>query len=115
MDLPKGLARVVGSLRTLGEVIGAGFEVVDVVIQDEFAHDVVVKHRPSADEMLDARIASGWSPTPTSTVEGDKILGHAACRVGLLPGRAPQNARSTVSANNWMVRDDAISLTVRSA
>ena len=44
MDLPTGLARVVGSLQTIGEVIGAGFEVVDVVIQDEFTHDVVVRH-----------------------------------------------------------------------
>jgi hypothetical protein len=31
--------------------------------------------------MLDARISSGWTPTPTSTVDGKKILGHAACRV----------------------------------
>jgi hypothetical protein len=41
-------------------------------------------HQPTADEMLDARLAAGWVPTPTSTVEGDKILGHAACRVPAL-------------------------------
>ncbi|MBZ4421955.1 hypothetical protein [Myxococcus sp. RHSTA-1-4] len=38
-------------------------------------------HRPTADELLEARLASGWTPTPTSTVDGDVILGHAACRV----------------------------------
>ncbi|HVG63786.1 MAG TPA: hypothetical protein VNA24_34800 [Hyalangium sp.] len=38
-------------------------------------------HKPTADELLDARMASGWAPTPTSTREGDQILGHAACRV----------------------------------
>jgi hypothetical protein len=31
--------------------------------------------------MLDARLAAGWTPLPTSTVEGDQILGYAACRV----------------------------------
>lgn len=34
---------------------------------------------PSADELLAARLAGGWTPTPTATREGDKILGHAAC------------------------------------
>ncbi len=38
-------------------------------------------HLPTADEMLDARLAAGWVPVPTSTREGDVILGHAACRV----------------------------------
>jgi hypothetical protein len=38
-------------------------------------------HNPTADELLDARLASGWQPTPSSTVDGDQILGHAACRV----------------------------------
>lgn len=37
-------------------------------------------HEPTADELLEARLASGWRPTPTDTVDGPKILGHA-CRV----------------------------------
>ncbi|MEZ4382277.1 MAG: hypothetical protein R3A79_13075 [Nannocystaceae bacterium] len=36
-------------------------------------------HRPSADELLAARVAAGWRPTPTATRAGDVILGHAAC------------------------------------
>ena len=39
-------------------------------------------HRPTADELLDARLARGWTPTPSALVEGDRILGHAACLVG---------------------------------
>jgi hypothetical protein len=31
--------------------------------------------------MLDARLGAGWTPTATSTVDGKRILGHAACRV----------------------------------
>ncbi|MFP2907309.1 hypothetical protein ACLESD_20135 [Pyxidicoccus sp. 3LFB2] len=42
--------------------------------------------------MLDARLAAGWTPTPTSTVDGDVILGHAACRVPVPPAAA-QDAR----------------------
>jgi len=38
-------------------------------------------HAPTADEMLDARLAAGWTPVPTATVDGEVILGHAACRV----------------------------------
>jgi len=34
-------------------------------------------HRPTADELLEARIAAGWTPTPTSTVDGDVVMGHA--------------------------------------
>jgi hypothetical protein len=37
-------------------------------------------HQPTADELLDDRIAAGWRPTPTGTVDGPVILGHAACR-----------------------------------
>jgi hypothetical protein len=37
-------------------------------------------HRPTADELLTARLARGWTPTPTATKNGDQILGHAACR-----------------------------------
>jgi hypothetical protein len=43
-------------------------------------------HRPSADELLDDRLARGWTPTATATVEGPKILGHAS-KVGALSGR----------------------------
>lgn len=52
-------------------------------------------HRPKADELLDARLAAGWTPTPTSTVDGDVILGHAACRapVSEAPAAAPQGLR----------------------
>lgn len=38
-------------------------------------------YRPSPEETLNMRLASGWKPTATATVEGDKILGHAACLV----------------------------------
>ena len=38
-------------------------------------------HAPSADELLEARVARGWEPTPTGTRDGPKILGHAACLV----------------------------------
>jgi len=34
-------------------------------------------HRPSADELLAARVAAGWQPTPTSTRDGEVVLGHA--------------------------------------
>jgi hypothetical protein len=36
---------------------------------------------PSADELLERRLAAGWTPTPTALREGDVILGHAACLV----------------------------------
>ncbi len=42
-------------------------------------------HEPSADELLDARVASGWTPTPTSTVHGEVIMGHACTRFGRCP------------------------------
>jgi hypothetical protein len=35
-------------------------------------------HAPTADELLAARVAAGWRPTPTPTREGDVILGHAS-------------------------------------
>lgn len=43
-------------------------------------------HRPSARELLDARVAAGWRPTPTATREGDVIMGYAACLVRPAPG-----------------------------
>lgn len=41
-------------------------------------------HQPSPGELLDRRIASGWRPTPTATVDGDVVLGYAACASGRL-------------------------------
>jgi hypothetical protein len=45
---------------------------------------------PDADALLDARIADGWTPTPTATVDGDVIMGHACTRFGRCP---PERAR----------------------
>jgi hypothetical protein len=42
---------------------------------------------PTADELLDARLAGGWTPTATDTRDGPTILGHAACRVAGPPAR----------------------------
>jgi len=42
-------------------------------------------HAPTADELLDARLANGWMPTPTSTKLGDLIYGHACTRFGGCP------------------------------
>jgi hypothetical protein len=39
----------------------------------------VWSHQPTADELLAARVERGWTPTPTATREGAKVLGHAAC------------------------------------
>jgi len=30
--------------------------------------------------MLDDRVSRGWVATPTGTVDGPQVLGHAACR-----------------------------------
>jgi hypothetical protein len=38
-------------------------------------------HRPTADELLEDRLARGWTATPTAMVDGLRVLGHAACRV----------------------------------
>ena len=38
-------------------------------------------YRPLADDLLRMRQVCGWTPTATGTVEGDKVLGHAACMV----------------------------------
>jgi hypothetical protein len=76
--------------------------VVDVVVQDEFSHDVVLRwahvhlvfdtncmggiygadawdHRPTADELLAARLRAGWKPIPTKTQDGEESMGHASC------------------------------------
>jgi hypothetical protein len=39
-------------------------------------------HPPTPRELLDARLARGWRPTPTATRDGLVVLGYAAC---LLP------------------------------
>lgn len=75
----------------------------DVVMQDEYTYDVTVKftdgiyliydvtwlgriagvsvwdHKPTADEMLQDRLAQGWKPQASSLNDGEIILGYAAC------------------------------------
>jgi hypothetical protein len=34
-------------------------------------------HRPSADELLDARVARGWAPRTSALKDGAKVLGFA--------------------------------------
>jgi hypothetical protein len=41
----------------------------------------VFDHEPSAKELLEARLARGWRPTPSALKSGDRILGYAACAV----------------------------------
>ena len=36
------------------------------------------KH-PSADELLEYRLAKGWKPTLSRMKDGDRVEGHAAC------------------------------------
>lgn len=36
--------RAIGDATTLGELVQRGARVIDVVVQDEFTHDVVVAH-----------------------------------------------------------------------
>lgn len=84
----------------------------DVVAQDEFSHDVVLPldppfartwlvlaatclggvasisawdHRPSAEELLDARLARGWRPASTPTRTGPQVLGYGAKALGQRP------------------------------
>jgi len=45
-------------------------------------------HRPTAAELLDHRLASGWRPTPSLLKEGDVVEGYAACRVVSTEGEA---------------------------
>jgi hypothetical protein len=46
-------------------------------------------HRPTPDEVLDDRLARGWTATPTATVDGPRVLGYAACRVQPVARGAP--------------------------
>ena len=96
------------TLETLGQVLRWNLaqspraEFVNVVVQDEYTHDVIVRisdhlfavyaatclgavlsvafwdHEPSALEILDRRLARGWRPTPTATRDGHVVLGFAA-------------------------------------
>jgi hypothetical protein len=43
-------------------------------------------HRPTAEELLQDRLARGWEPTPTATRDGPQILGYAACLARPAPG-----------------------------
>jgi hypothetical protein len=36
-------------------------------------------HRPTADEILDKRLARGWRPTPSELRDGPAVQGFAAC------------------------------------
>jgi hypothetical protein len=35
--------------------------------------------KPTHRELLDARLARGWKPTPSGLKEGPRVLGYAAC------------------------------------
>jgi hypothetical protein len=102
------LAHEIGQYHSLGQVIGWAIAhvpraVETVIAQDECSRDVVVAWRaglylvfdanslgvvhsasvwatrPTARQLLDARISRGWQPTPTATREGLRVLGFAAC------------------------------------
>jgi len=36
-------------------------------------------HRPTAAELLGARVAEGWTPTPSAVRGRHEVLGYAAC------------------------------------
>jgi hypothetical protein len=42
----------------------------------------VWERKPTADAMLEARLARGWKPTASAMKDGDKILGHA-CKLNV--------------------------------
>ena len=46
--------------------------------------------RPTAAELLEARVAAGWRPTPTKLKSGDQVLGYAACVVTAEHGAGEQ-------------------------
>jgi hypothetical protein len=45
-------------------------------------------HLPSLEELLDARLARGWTPKP-SAVADNAVLGYAACRIGPVEAQTP--------------------------
>ncbi|MDQ3818272.1 MAG: hypothetical protein M3362_11430 [Acidobacteriota bacterium] len=55
-------------------------------------------HHPSADELLEARLKAGWTPTPSALKEGDAVLGHAACAVTVFHSN-DQQAQLPVSSD----------------
>lgn len=57
-ELAPALA-VAARAETLEDVLAARFAILDVI---------------------DDRVARGWTPTPAGTVDGPVVLGHAACR-----------------------------------
>jgi hypothetical protein len=63
-DALAALAREVAPLATLEDVLRWGF-----------------RCAPPREELLADRLATGFAPTPTGTVDGDVIMGHAACTV----------------------------------
>ena len=42
--------------------------------------------RPSADELLEARVAAGWTPRTSALQDGERVLGFA-CKLGKPCGR----------------------------
>ena len=54
----------------------------------------VWNHQPSASELLDARFARGWKPTPSDLRDGERILGYAACAVTQTPHRGNLEPRA---------------------
>jgi hypothetical protein len=47
-------------------------------------------HRPTAAELLEQRLASGWRPKPSLLKEGDVVEGYAAC---VIATRKPEPQR----------------------
>ncbi|HEV8324055.1 MAG TPA: hypothetical protein VG389_20730 [Myxococcota bacterium] len=45
-------------------------------------------HEPGAQELLLARVGTGWRPTPTAGRGGEAVLGYAACLTELEAERA---------------------------
>jgi hypothetical protein len=39
----------------------------------------VWQEKPTADDLLKARLNKGWQPTPSDLKEGPKVEGYAAC------------------------------------
>lgn len=44
-------------------------------------------HDPVPRELLDRRLARGWTPTPSRLRAGDRVLGYAGCVVTGTPHR----------------------------
>jgi len=42
-------------------------------------------HVPTAQELLDGRLARRWVPTPSRLKAGDRVLGYAGCMVTNTP------------------------------